>query len=451
MGGTCLGVTSHTESPTTVSYIQRSETIMPLLIVRGWWLQRLLRLLLLGVAMLGVRTSALLTTTAWTLDLHRTTTTSCNGRRSRSRVLLRLVPDDESAGARRTSSLSGGGLRRRQTATLQRAIGTVQHLMDMSSSSAAAAPQDNNINHNLNKKRPRGYNVEQRPSNIPGAGMGLFATQSIQAGTIVAYYPVHRMGVEYDDNDNHDHEHDGEFGTDRNDAEATSFSVTVNSIDEEYFSSTADMSGTTTTADRIRQQSSNYLHFLMGKRPLAPAAVDNNNDSYNGGGATPDTDYFQGGLLYIDVNPQRRLVPGWMSHLVNDGATVLVNTEQGVLDYYSASRAAKNCVHVPFGPSPILATVTTRKVKKGQELLTTYGCTYWLDALLKSHNQQQQQSQQTPSITTDITDAIQEQATETARDILKCRQGVVVRRQNEAFELHEIFKVHEIFKATPPT
>ena len=271
--------------------------------------------------------------------------------------------------------------------------------------------------------------------------MGLFATQSIQAGTIVAYYPVHRMGVEYDDDDD---DEDGESDTDRNDAEA-SFSVTINSIDEEYFSSTADKLGTTTTTtssttttvDRSDQQSSNYLHFLMGKRPLAPAAVDNNNDNNsnnNGGGEAPDTDYFQGGLLYIDVNPQRPLVPGWMSHLVNDGATVLVNTEQGVLDYYSASRAAKNCVHVPFGPSPILATVTTRKVKKGQELLTTYGCTYWLDALL-----------QTPSITTDITDAIQEQATETARDILKCRQGVVVRRQNEVFELYEIFQ------ATPST
>ena len=159
------------------------------------------------------------------------------------------------------------------------------------------------------------------------------------------------MGVEYDDNDNDDHDDDdGESNSDRNDAEA-SFSVTVNSIDEEYFSTT-DMSGTTTTADRSGQSSSNYLHFLMGKRPLAPAAVDNNNNNNNdnGGGDAPDTDYFQGGLLYIDVNPQRPLVPGWMSHLVNDGATVLVNTEQGVLDYYAASRAAKNCVHVPFGP-----------------------------------------------------------------------------------------------------
>jgi SET domain len=427
------------------TFIQRSETTMPLMIVRGWRLQRLLRLLLLGVAVVVVRTSALHSTTARTLDLHLSTTTGSNGgRTSRSRVLRRLVPDDESAGARISLS-GGGGLRRRQTATLQRAIGTVKHLMDLSSSlsyssAAAATPQDSNSSNkiNLNKKRPRGYNVEQRPSNIPGAGMGLFATQSIQAGTIVAYYPVHRMGVEYDDDD--EDGDDRESGTDRSDDGKASFSVTVSSIDEEYFSSTADMSGTTTTTDHTCQQSSNYLHFLMGKRPLALAAVDSNNSNDNGGG---DEDYFQGGLLYIDVNPQRPLVPGWMSHLVNDGATVLVNTEQGVLDYYSASRAAKNCVHVPFGPSPILATVTTRKVKKGQELLTTYGCTYWLDALLQ--NRVDDQQQQTPSITTDITDAIQEQATETARDILKCRQGVAVRRQNEAFELHEIFQ------ATPPT
>jgi hypothetical protein len=185
----------------------------------------------------------------------------------------------------------------------------------------------------------------------------------------------------------------------------------------------------------------------MGRRPLAPAVDKNSNDI---GGNTHDTDYFQGGLLYIDVNPQRPLVPGWMSHLVNDGATVLFNTEQGVLDYYSASRTAKNCVHVPFGPAPILATVTTRKVKKGEELLTTYGCTYWLDALLKKehHHQQQQQHDQdvllctttiATTIGTDITDAIQEQATETARDILKCMQGVMTRRQNEVLDLYEMF------------
>ena len=51
--------------------------------------------------------------------------------------------------------------------------------------------------------------------------------------------------------------------------------------------------------------------------------------------------------------------------------------------YCETSRAGKNCVLVPLGPAPLkplMAYVTTRSVGMGEELLTTYGCEYWLSA-----------------------------------------------------------------------
>jgi hypothetical protein len=171
------------------------------------------------------------------------------------------------------------------------------------------------------------------------------------------------------------------------------------SIDQEYFSN-------------HDSRKSNYVHYLMGTRPLLKADI---------------TKDFGGNVLFVDVNPYRPVTPGWMSHLVNDGAVVETNNEGAVLNYYAQSRRLKNCVHVPFGPSPILATVTTRKVKKGEELFTTYGCLYWLDVLGGDEE------------STDITEAIQAQVKETARDIFISMQNVAVTYVNEEGRLQSTF------------
>ena len=55
-------------------------------------------------------------------------------------------------------------------------------------------------------------------------------------------------------------------------------------------------------------------------------------------------------------------------------------SEAEVVRYCETSRAGKNCVLVPLGPAPLMAYVTTRSVGVGEELLTTYGCEYWLSA-----------------------------------------------------------------------
>jgi hypothetical protein len=113
--------------------------------------------------------------------------------------------------------------------------------------------------------------------------------------------------------------------------------------------------------------------------------------------------------------------------MINDGAVVESNSEKGVLDYYQETGRKKNCIHIPWGPSPIMATVTTKKVKKGEEFFTSYGGTYWLGVLLDVHGEQGVR----------ITPEIQTKIQETATDLLKSMQAVsvVYAKQAEAMEV----------------
>ena len=119
---------------------------------------------------------------------------------------------------------------------------------------------------------------------------------------------------------------------------------------------------------------------------------------------------------------------GWIGHYINDGATVSTNSEVGMLDYYSASRQCKNCVHIPFGPAPLIATVTTRKVNKGEELFTSYGCLYWIENILKEGED-----------CADITEAVQMEAKQTAQDLFSAMQSARTRYVNQQAELQETF------------
>ena len=190
-------------------------------------------------------------------------------------------------------------------------------------------------------------------TSLAGAGKGLFALQNIKAGTLIGFYPVHAIGVD--------------FGND------TSVCLAITADDQEYFDS--------------QSAAFNFVHYLIRSQRMGDAD-------------------FGSDRLYIDVNPGRAVCEGWISLYINDGATVTINSEKGMLDYYVASRLRKNCVHVPFGPAPIHATVTTRKVKKGEELFTSYRCSFLLEALL--HDEE---------ICANITEAVQLQDKLTAQDL----------------------------------
>ena len=222
-------------------------------------------------------------------------------------------------------------------------------------------------------------NVEIKESSIPGAGLGLFAKKNIKSGTIISFYPAHALGV------------DGE--------DQSTFSC--RSPDEEYFQTHPSAA-------------SSYLHCTdqpLFKRTSLLAQL---------------SEELKDIPLYLDVNPDRDIVGAWASQMINDGATVESNSEKGVLEYYQKSGSKRNCIHIPWGPSPVMATVTTKKVKKGQEFYTSYGGTYWLGVWLNIHGEEG----------VGITDEIQIKIQETATELLRSMQSVSViyAKQAEALE-----------------
>jgi len=222
--------------------------------------------------------------------------------------------------------------------------------------------------------------VKIAPSSIPGAGTGLFAVKNIMAGTIICFYPVDGIGVDCD------------------------ISSTFTALDPEgqlYF-------------DGDEVQTANYIHYLIGSRPL----ISDNGISKQM--------LFQGETLFIDVNPNNPVSAPWLSHYINDGAIVNGNNEDSVLTYYKESTRLKNCVHIPFGPSPILATVTTRKVKKGEEFFTSYGCSYWIDTILANDEEH-----------TEITDDIVAKAQLTAKDLFSAMNTAKLAYASESEALED--------------
>jgi len=222
-------------------------------------------------------------------------------------------------------------------------------------------------------------NIEIKESSIPGAGLGLFAKKPIKANTIVSFYPAHALGLDVDGQQK----------------------FVCSQEDQEYF-------------QKHPSSKSSYLHCTdqpLFKRPSFLSKIVNDEP------------------IYLDVNPDRPIVDGWASQMINDGAKITANTEEGVLAYYQASKREKNCIHIPFGPSPIMATVTTKKVKKGQELLTTYGGTYWLGVWLDIHGEEG----------VGITNAIQTEIKETATDLVKSMQSVSVVYGNQLEALQSEF------------
>lgn len=247
------------------------------------------------------------------------------------------------------------------------------------------------------------------------AGLGLFATKNIKAGTIIGLYPAHALGYELvvpaagDANDN---------------LRDLSLFLAQNEIDETYFS------------EQQPHNNSPYLHATdqpIFQRPsmLAPLFDQNNGNV----GMVPPP-------LYLDVNPNRNseLDEIWTSHYINDGSSLLEHTksvgtssssiEDGIEQYYLQSTQAKNCIHIPFGPSPVLATITTKKVKKGQELFTSYGVVYWLGAI-GTNDDDDDGASNAPG----MTEKIQSQIVQSARDL---RQAMEEAKRGYAAEMEDL-------------
>ena len=223
-------------------------------------------------------------------------------------------------------------------------------------------------------------------------GLGLFATKNIKAGTIVGLYPAHALGYELvvpiDDG--------GEM-------EDLSMFLAQSDHDEKYFS-------------QHPHGNSPYLHATDQPLFQRPSLLSSLFDEGKEDEMSPP--------LYLDVNPtgNEELDQIWTSHYINDGASLLdciqkgndnISMEDAIEQYYTQSTQRKNCIHIPFGPSPVLATITTKKCKKGQELFTSYGVVYWLGSI---------DNQDDNAAAPGLTETIQKQIMESARDLQKAMQ-----------------------------
>ena len=242
-----------------------------------------------------------------------------------------------------------------------------------------------------------------RPSSLgEHAGKGLFATKNIKAGTVVGLYPAHALGYELvappadDDSD---------------EMQDLSMFIAGSNEDELYFQ--ANPHG-----------NSPYLHAtdqpLFQRKSLLSSLFDESRDEM------PPP-------LYLDVNPNRNdeLDDIWTSHYINDGASLLNTSinEDSIEQYYIQSTNTKNCCHIPFGPSPVLATVTTKKVKKGEELFTSYGVVYWLGSVDDAGD----------SDVAVMTEKIQTQIVESARDLKRAMASASTGYVNESSDLDQAF------------
>ena len=231
-------------------------------------------------------------------------------------------------------------------------------------------------------------NVEIKESSIAGAGLGVFAKKNIKSGTIVSFYPAHALGID--------------------DGDTPSFVCLPR--DDDYFQShPSTESSYLHCTDQPLFQRKSLLQQQASSLSLSDAEIP---------------------PLFLDANPNNRGDNDlcWVSHMINDGAKVESNTARGVLNYYEQTALQKNCIHLPFGPSPVMATVTTKKVKKGAELFTSYGGVYWLGVLYADHDLQ-----------VDMTPEIQTKIQQTARDLQQSMQTVSVTYAPQATALQEAF------------
>lgn len=93
-------------------------------------------------------------------------------------------------------------------------------------------------------------------------------------------------------------------------------------------------------------------------------------DSY---GLALDDDYALVGIPYLDADA------AYLGHYCNDGAR-LVGGEEGVDAYVEASGQASNAEHVEIDGLHMV-TVASRAIRRGAEVLVTYGEDYWIEFL----------------------------------------------------------------------
>lgn len=182
--------------------------------------------------------------------------------------------------------------------------------------------------------------VHVKQSSIPGAGRGVFASKNIPKATIVGLYPVHKIICE--------NNLSGYLKTWTNNNNKEPNNNNINEYVKEWVHSVY----------RVPENLGKIRKSLLDD-------IKKNEGNWN---------HLE---LILDTNDRQEIVKGWVAHLINDGSMVKEKNYDGLLQYWKESNSKKNVVVLPFGPSPILIAVTSKKVRKGEELFLSYGDHYW--------------------------------------------------------------------------
>ena len=173
-----------------------------------------------------------------------------------------------------------------------------------------------------------GDSVEVRPSRLHG--MGLFACSDIPENTLITLFPCHRVLQQSPGQ--------------------TVAGALADEEDEAYFRPPKGSVSAEDLAYRQYAYRQTFSHANPERRET----------------------------FLVDANPTKADIPGWFGHRINDGATLSSSSDEDMVClYYRASAMRRNCCAVALC-IPLVAFVTTRAVAEGEELLTTYGHSFWM-------------------------------------------------------------------------
>mmetsp|Transcript_24585 Transcript_24585/g.37060 ORF Transcript_24585/g.37060 Transcript_24585/m.37060 type:complete len:341 (-) Transcript_24585:62-1084(-) len=205
------------------------------------------------------------------------------------------------------------------------------------------------------------------PSTIDGAGRGLFATEDIAKGELITCYPGDALLCEYSELEIDDEEEDG-FDEEDIDFE-----------DEDYYDEEADYVEEVVlwgehvdTSDRLEEDEVFDGIVAENVPPLTSYA------------ASVDDVYSVMGMPILDNNP------AYYSHFANDGAghiaiqtgvddAARIGIEEIISSYVSESVELSNALHKPIADGLHLGTFASKDIKKGEEVMVTYGPDYWMN------------------------------------------------------------------------
>jgi hypothetical protein len=209
------------------------------------------------------------------------------------------------------------------------------------------------------------------PSTIEGAGRGLFATEDINMGELITLYPGDALLCDYSELEEEDYDELDEEEMEDFDEEDADFE------DEEYYEEADYVEEVVLWGDHVdtsdRMEEDEVFDGLVEEEvpPLTSYA------------ASVDDVYSVMGLPLLDDDP------AYYGHFANDGAghiaiqtgvddAARIGIEEIISSYVSESVELSNAIHKPIADGLHLGTVATKDIKKGEEVLVTYGPDYWM-------------------------------------------------------------------------